>query len=414
MRIAQINMVTHSSTGKIMLQIAECGREAGHEMYTFSVPGFSIRHPEKLVHFENHKYLGTRIEHAVHYVLGKKFGRLGYFSHFATLKLISDFKKIKPDIIHIHNIHNWCLNFPLLFSYLKRCGAKIVWTLHDCWSFTGQCPCFDMAGCDKWKTGCYNCPQCDVYPQTDIDRSAKMYEKKKEWFLGVPNMALVTPSKWLADLVKQSFMGEYPVKVIPNGIDLSVFSPRSSSFKKIYGCEGKTVLLGVAFDWGERKGLDVFSQLAKRFDDCFKIVLVGIPNELAANMPDNIICIGKTKSQEELAEIYSAADIFVNPTREDNFPTVNMEALACGTPVITFNTGGCPEVVDSSCGIVVPRNDIDALCEKILYVAENKPFDKASCIKRAEQFDKNDRFKEYLDFYGELLIERGVENEKGR
>lgn len=402
MKVAQINMVPNSSTGRIMLQIARTGRERGHEMYTFSVPGFSIRHPEKLVPYQGHEYVGTALDHAVHFVLGIALGRNGYFSHYTTWRLIRRLKQIRPDVIHLHNIHNWSLNFPMLFRYLKKSGAKVVWTLHDCWTFTGQCPYFDMVGCDKWKTGCYECPQCDVYPQTRIDRSRQMYRKKQKWFLGIPDMTLVTPSNWLAELTKQSYMGIYPVRVIPNGIDLSAFAPVQSDFRERTGCQDRFLILGVSFGWNARKGLDVFQELARRLDDRFRIVLVGTDDETDAVLPENIISIHRTHDQKELAEIYTAADVFVNPTREDNFPTVNLEALACGTPVITFRTGGSPESLDESCGCVVEKDDVDALEREIRRIEQERPYSHLGCTERAKCFHMNDRFADYIDLYEEI------------
>lgn len=396
-------MVATSSTGKIMLQIAQCGRKCGHEMSTFSIPGFSISHPEKLVAYPGHRYVGTPFEHAVHYVLGLHTGRNGYFSVFTTMQLIRELKKIDPDIIHLHNIHNWSLNFSMLFRYLRKSRAKVVWTLHDCWTFTGQCPYFDMVDCRKWKTGCYECPQCNVYPETKLDRSRQMYRKKQEWFLGIRDMTLVTPSAWLASLTKQSYMGCYPIRVIHNGIDLEKFGYRESDFRTRYHCENKIILLGVAFGWGARKGLDVFVELSRRLDSRFQIVLVGTNEATDALLPENIISIHTTQNQDELAQIYSAADCFVNPTREDNFPTVNLEALACGTPVITFRTGGSPECIDETCGYVVDKDDIDAMERKIRHVADSKPFPADACRRRAEKFDMYDRFAEYIELYEHIM-----------
>lgn len=403
MKIAEINMVPNSSTGKIMLQIAEAGRRKGHEVYTFSVPGFSIRHPEKLVAYPGHQYVGNAVDHAAHYVLGVALGRNGYFSHFTTCQLIRRLKQIKPDIIHLHNLHNWSFNFPMLFRYIKKSGAKVVWTLHDCWTFTGQCPHFDMIGCEKWKTGCYECPQCDGYPQTRVDRSRQMYQKKQEWFLGIPDMTLVTPSEWLAELTRKSFMGCYPVQVIHNGIDRSAFSPAKSDFRERYNCQDRFLILGVSFGWSARKGLDVFQELAKRLDERFRIVLVGTDEAVDAELPENIISVHRTHDQKELAGIYSAADCFVNPTREDTFPTVNLEALACGTPVITFRTGGSPETVDDTCGCVVEKNDVEALEQQILRIQRARPYSAQSCVERAKCFDSKDRFAEYVELYEQIM-----------
>lgn len=212
-------------------------------------------------------------------------------------------------------------------------------------------------------------------------------------------MTIVTPSKWLADLVRKSFLKEYPVKVINNGIDLSVFRPRESDFRQRYGLEDKYILLCVAFAWGKRKGLDVLIELSKRLDKRYQIVLVGTSENTEKQLPENIVSIRKTQNQQQLAEIYSAADLFVNPTREENFPTVNIESLACGTPVLTFQTGGSPEVIDETCGAVVDKEDVDAMQREIERICTEKPYTQGACIARAQNFDKKDKFDEYVDLY---------------
>ena len=415
MKIAEINMVSYASTGKIMLQIAEWGRKCGHEVKTFSFPGFSVRHPEKLVPIEGHSYVGTSVEHMAHYVFGVYTGLNGYYSHFTTLKLISELKKFSPDIIQIHNIHNWCVNLPMLFRYLKSCNASIVWTLHDCWTFTGHCPYFDIVGCEKWKTECHDCEQCSVYPEIKIDTSRMMHRKKKEWFSGFRDLTLVTPSQWLSGCAKESFLREYPIKVINNGIDLSVFKPIESNFREKWNIpDDKQILLGVSFGWGERKGLDVFIELEKRLDpDKYQIVLVGTDENVDASLPEGIISIHRTNDQIELAEIYTATDLFVNPTREEVFGLVNVEALACGTPVVTFRSGGSPECIDDTCGIVVEKNDVDAMEQAILYITKDKPFSAESCMAYAENFDMQQRFADYIKLYEQIMDEKaGLTNEQ--
>ena len=401
MKIAEINMVAIGSTGKIMLQIAERAREKGHIVKTFSTNVFSTKY-KKLPPPPNgdHEYFGSYFENGIHTFLGKITGHNGSFSRFSTFRLIRKLKKFNPDVIHLHNLHAFCINLPMLFGYIKKNNIKTVWTLHDCWSFTGHCPHFDMIGCDKWKSGCYNCPQFNSdYLHTYRDVSKKMYKLKKKWFTGVKDMTLVTPSNWLAGLVKESFLKEYSVKVIHNGIDLSIFKPTESNFREKYNCKEKFIVLGVSFGWGVKKGLDVFIELSKRLDERFQIVLVGTSDDIDAQLPSNIISIHQTQNQQELAEIYTAADLFVNPTREDTFPTVNIESLACGTPLVTFNTGGSPEVCDETCGIVVPKDDTDALFDAIYNIHDNKPFSKEACIERAKAFDKNDKFLEYVKLY---------------
>lgn len=214
-------------------------------------------------------------------------------------------------------------------------------------------------------------------------------------------MALVTPSKWLCDLAKESFMKDYPIKVINNGIDLSIFKPTESDFREKYGLTDKKVILGVASDWGKRKGLDVFTELSDRLDDSYRIVLVGIDGK-AQNLPEKIITVKRTENQKELAEIYTAADLFVNPTREENYPTVNMESLACGTPVLTFKTGGSPEIIDSTCGTAVEADDVDAMEKEILRICQEKPYSDKACLERAKDFDMYDRFEEYVELYKEV------------
>jgi glycosyltransferase involved in cell wall biosynthesis len=228
-----------------------------------------------------------------------------------------------------------------------------------------------------------------------------MWRLKKKWFTGVEDMTIVTPSQWLAGLVKESILKDYTVKVIHNGIDLSIFKSMPNNFREKYGIpENKKILLGVAFGWGIRKGLDVFLELEKRLDPHkYQIVLVGTDDKVDKQLPAGIISIHRTQNQQELAEIYTAADLFVNPTREENYPTVNMESLACGTPVLTFRTGGSPEILDENTGAVVDCDDIDALEQEIVRICDKKPHSMEACLTRAKSFDMNERFEEYIKLY---------------
>lgn len=399
MRIVQLNMVPHGSTGKIMLQIAQVARDMGHDARTYSTEPFSIRGKPEPFAAEGHFQWGNFYENMIHYIVGSMLGRNGCYSRYGTRKLLRELDEFKPDVLHLHNLHSHCINLPMLFRYIKKRNIRTIWTLHDCWPFTGQCPYFDMEGCDKWKTGCYHCTQLMTYPKSRIDNSRQMYRQKKKWFTGVGDLTLVTPSQWLADLTKESFLQGYPVKVIHNGIDLSVFKPTESDFRNQHHCEEKKVLLGVASGWGRRKGLDVIIELAKRLDDSYQIVLVGTDERIEQQLPGNIISIRQTQNQQELAQIYSAADLFVNPTREDNFPTVNMEAIACGIPVLTFRTGGSPEIPDKSCGAVVEKDNVDAMEQQIRRICTDRPFTQTACLKRAEAFDMNLKYKEYVQIY---------------
>ena len=326
------------------------------------------------------------------------WGNYGFQAKRATKRLIAELERIAPDIVHLHNLHGHNVHLDILFSYIKRKNIRVFWTFHDCWAFTGYCPHYDMIGCAQWQSGCRNCPQRTHYSWF-FDRSAMLYEKKKQLFSGI-NLTIITPSQWLADQVKQSFLKDYPVEVIHNGIDLSVFSPKESNFREKYGVGDRFLVLGVAFGWGKRKGLDVFIRLAQRLDpDKFQIVLVGTDETVDRQLPSNMISIHRTQNQMELAEIYSAADLFVNPTREDTFPTVNMESLACGTPVLTFRTGGSPECIDESCGRVVDCDDEEALFQEILRIAAETPFSSEACRERALSFSEEEKYKEYIKLY---------------
>ena len=411
MNIVSLNTTHLGSTGKIMLQISALAREEGHHATSFSTRGFaslSLR-PLRIIPnpkppaLPGHRVYGSLLSSLVHDTLGIVTGYNGCFSMIATCRLIGEIRRLQPDLIHLHNLHGNNVNLFLLFSYLKRAQIPVVWTLHDCWSFTGRCPYFDMLRCDKWKDGCGGCP-CPKhdYPAAYRDRTARMWQLKKRWFTGVKDMTLVTPSHWLAGLVKQSFLSEYTVRVMHNGIDLSVFHPAESDFRRRHGIPDSTyIVLGVAFDWGRRKGLDVFTALAERLGRSYQIVLVGTDGEVDRLLPQSILSIHRTQDQRELAEIYTAADVFVNPTREDNFPTVNLEALACGTPVITFNTGGSPEALDESCGSVVACDDTDALEREIIRVCRERPYSREACRTRAEAFDQRSRLRQYIALYHE-------------
>ena len=392
MRILEINTVNFGSTGHIMLRIADLARSEGHE----AICSFYARRNKPAD--KNTIYIGNKISHNLHKKFSKYTGYNGRLSVISTWNFLQKVKKFNPDIIHIHNLHDRFINVPMLFKFIKKNNIKVIWTLHDCWSFTGQCVHFTIAGCDKWKTGCHDCPQIHVYPASNVDRTKKMWELKRQWFTGVKDMTIVTPSVWLSNLVKESYLKDYPVKVINNGIDLSVFKPTESDFRAKNDLDGKFIILGAASIWEKRKGIDVFIELAKRLDDRFKIVLVGTNDEDDKILPDNIISIHRTSNQKELAEIYSAADLFFNPTREENYPTVNMEAIACGTPVMTFKTGGSPEIIDDKTGVVVEDN-IDAIEQKILSIYETRPFKPEDLEARAKGFSADDKFAQYLRLF---------------
>jgi glycosyltransferase involved in cell wall biosynthesis len=309
--------------------------------------------------------IGSPMAFKAHGLRSRLLDDHGFGSAAATAKFLQWVKAYDPDVIWLHNVHGYYIHLPLLFTYLKSCGKKILWTLHDCWAFTGHCAYFDFVGCDKWKTGCHHCPQKGSYPASvGLDNSKRNYENKKFLFTGIPDLQLIVPSFWLKSRVEQSFLREYPVEVVYNTINTDIFRPTDSNFREIHGLQGKQILLGVAGVWEERKGMRDFVSLAGMVTEDQKIVLVGVPEDLAQTLPENILALPRTKSARELAQVYTAADVFVNPTYEDNLPTVNLEARACGTKVVCYNTGGCPETLGEG-DVLVPKGDVQKLYEAI-------------------------------------------------
>lgn len=395
MKVVQINTVYGSgSTGKICAGISTALTDEKIENYVIYTLGNSS--------FPN----GIKCKQALPKIQTLKsriLGNYGFNSVKTTNKMLEELEQLQPDIVHLHNLHGHNCNLEILMSYFKEKKMKVFWTFHDCWTFTAYCPYYDMEKCDKWKTGCHDCAQRKRYSWF-FDRSAALYERKKHIFTGL-DLTIITPSRWLSDQVKMSFLRECPVKVIHNGIDLDVFQPRVSQFRQTHHItEKKCILLGVASKWVPRKGADVFIRLAESLNpEKFQIVLVGTDDRVDKLLPKNIISIHRTENQIQLAEIYSAADLFVNPTREEVLGLVNLEALACGTPVITFCTGGSPECIDENTGTVVACDDEEALYQEILRIAEERPYSPEDCRKRALQFSEQEKYTQYYMLYKQSL-----------
>lgn len=399
MKIVEINGTNYASTGNIALNIAKTARKNGFEVFTCC----KNSKKSKEYKYNNQIYIGSRLERVLSEQLATITGNKDSYNYFGTRKFIKQLKQIKPDLIHMHIMHDTYINISMFFKYLYETNTPIVWTCHDCYAITGQCVYFDAVKCGKWKTGCKNCPQLKRYPNTFVDKTDKLWNKKKELFNSIKNMTIVTPSEWMADLVKQSYLNKKDIKVINNGIDLDKFKPTDSSFRKKYNLENKKIILGVGYIWNNRKGINDFIELSKRLSSDYQIVLVGTNDEVDKKLPSNIISIHRTFNQEELIEIYSAADVFVNPTYEDNFPTVNIEALACGTPVITYKIGGSAEPINDKCGSVVEKGNIDNLQKQIETVCTKKPYSRQDCISQARHYDMNDKYFEYIELFNDLL-----------
>lgn len=356
MKVLQINSVCGiRSTGRICTDIADVLTANGHEC--------KIVYGRETVPEKYKKYavrIGSNTDVKLHALESRLFDNSGFGSKKATNDFIKWVKEYDPDVIHLHNIHGYYINIEILFNYLKSCNKRIIWTLHDCWPFTGHCSYFTMVKCEQWKAHCSYCVQKHCYPSSILaDHCKSNFERKRALFSGIKDMTLITPSKWLADLVSESFLKKYPVKVIHNGIDLSVFKPTESDLRKKYGLTDKKVILGVASVWDERKGLDDFIKLSDLLDRQYQIVLIGLSDRQLKKMPDNVIGIKRTDSVTELAQWYTTADVFINLTYEDNYPTVNLEAQACGTPCITYRTGGSVESVPEE--NIVDAGDISTI-----------------------------------------------------
>lgn len=386
------------STGKIVEGIADTLAAQGHEAY-IAYGYFKSNRPNTLK-----LKFGGRYQNFYEIMKCRITGYFGFTSKRATYKLIRWIEEVQPDAINLHILHSGYVHIEILFDFLAKKNIPIVWTFHDCWAFTGHCAHFTRVKCDKWKNGCYACPEKDSYPiRYFFDRSKEQYARKKAAFTSVENMAVVTPSRWLADLVKQSFMGYGSVDVIHNGIDLNIFKPTQSDVKSKYGIEGKKLVLAVAASWGKRKGLSYLYELAEKLPkDKYQIMIVGLNESQLRELPKNVIGIGRTGSQKELVEIYSAADVLVNPTLEDTYPTVNLESIACGTPVVTFKTGGSPESVTNETGAVVECGDMDDLLDKVITWSQKSA--KQVCRDYAERnFNKQDRFVDYVRLFEEIV-----------
>lgn len=419
------------STGRICLNIAKEIEATGNNV--------RIAYGRGTVPKEAQKYavrIGTELSWRVHAIKTRLFDLHGFSSSKATIDFLKWADEYKPDVIWLHNIHGYYINIEILFAWIKKHPSiEVKWTLHDCWAFTGHCSHFSFVKCNQWQKECTNCPQRRSYPKNILFSDiSKNFKRKKIAFSGVKNLTLITPSKWLADLTRNSFLNVYPVKVEYNTIDNNIFKPTYSDFRNKYGLQNKYIILGVANNWDERKGIQDFYKLAQMLNDSYVIVLVGLTKKQINEVPkiikgyklskgfnnlnnsfvfskdykkeqnkiflgnddfkmidkknefsrtncretnlingslvveqniealymaitgnkfqrclglgcDKIICLLKTKSAHDLASLYTVADIFVNPTYEDTYPTVNLEALACGTKVITYDTGGCRETL---------------------------------------------------------------------
>lgn len=400
-KILQINGVSNfGSTGKIVKGIEKEILNEGWK--SFVAYGRDAGEPDA-----DDIRIGSKVDNILH-ALGTRFtDRHGLFSQNATLGFLKKIDAINPDIIHLHNIHGYYINYEILFRYIREKNIPVVWTLHDCWSFTGHCVHFEYVNCFKWESECRQCIQTDHYPKSYVDHSTKNYLLKKKMFNMPENMVIVPVSEWLSGMVKRSFLKKYPDTVVHNGIDLRKFRLMDNfheSLKK-YNLHNVKYALSVASIWDFRKGLEELHKLAPLLAEEYRLVVVGLTEQQIKKLPKEIVGLQRTDNVEELVALYNGAQVFVNPTLEDSFPTTNLEALACGTPVVTYRSGGSPESIDDTTGKVVEKNDLKSLLEATeIYLKSDKDIFKANCRSRAENFfDENLNFKKYISIYKNIF-----------
>ncbi len=396
-KLLQINCCLNLSTGKIAQQIGELAISKGWESW-IAYSGRAATVPSK----SNIIRVGNYFDACIHYGMQKIFDNEGLNSSCQTRKLLKKIDELRPDVVHLHNIHDHWLNYRLLFQYLAKNNIPVVWTQHDQWATTGHCM-YNLCGCERWKTECHDCPVSKWY---SLDCSRRNFRLKKELLAAIPSLTIVPVSDWLGNNIRQSHLKDRPIEVIHNGIDIHTFSPQPTDAHERYGIDKrKKIILGVAALWDARKGLNDFYALAKRLPkEEYAIVIVGRLTEEVALSEDGcqMVFVPQTQNMLELAQLYSSASVFVNPTYQDNYPTTNLEAIACGTPVITYATGGSPESVDESTGAVVTQGDIDGLLANIEKLTSGDYTE--ACRRKAEaEFDNSKCFNPYISLYNKSL-----------
>ena len=400
-KLLQINPVVrlNTSTGRIMREIGELAIASGWESYV-AYSGARDGRPEHTSHLVP---VGDKLDLAVHAVATRLFDAHGLASRRATRQLIRRIREIDPDIIHIHNIHGYFLNYPMLCKYLKESGKPIIWTVHDCWIYTGHCYYYSAAHCDKWRTGCGHCPQKRAFPASLLfDRSARNWRDKQRAFGSLDNLTIVPVSDWIRQEMASSFLADKHFQVFHNGIDLNTFRPEAAEGTPRR--EG-TVILGVASLWHEEKGFEDLVKLAGMLRSDEHLVMIGRMSEgQRQRMPAGVEMIERTENAGKLAALYATATAFVNPTWQDNYPTVNLEAVSCGTPVVTYRTGGSVESVTDGTGFVVEQGDVEGMLARVRELAAG---DRAATAERCRayalaHFRKEDCYQNYIRLYENL------------
>lgn len=398
MKIAYLNACGNGSTGHIVDKLKEICENNGISVISIYARESCVRQDKTTVRCFN------KFDFYIDGILTRLLDNHGLNSKVNTRRILKVLRDFKPDIIHIHNLHGYWINYPMLFNYIKENNIKVVWTFHDCWHITGHCTHFDYVQCDKWKIGCHNCEQLKEYPASSFyDGSKRNYNFKKKYFTSIDDMVIVTPSQWLQSKVKESFLNKYNVRVINNGVDISVFKPSVDIEKKksILSQGFKHIILGVAATWNERKGLKYILKIADKEPEWY-FVIIGSISQKSIIKADykNVFFINRTENVQILCDWYSIADVFVNPTLEDTYPTTNLESIACGTPVVTYATGGSEEIVRiSKFGEVSKERNSKSLHDSVKNVLDN-----AELVIAADfNLDAQVKYQEYLQLYNQIV-----------
>ncbi|WP_286332856.1 glycosyltransferase [Duncaniella freteri] len=393
--LLQINVTANSgSTGKIAEDIGSLAIEKGWDSWI----AYGRGTPKSL---SNLIRIGNNWDMRIHGIETRLFDNHGLASRHTTKDFIKVIDKLNPDLIHLHNIHGYFLNYPLLFDFIKHWGGPVIWTLHDCWTYTGHCSHYSYVGCNKWQNCCNNCIQKNRYPASLwLDRSMRNLDCKKDAFLGCKNLHIVTVSDWLQQEVRKSFLKDYYITTIYNGIDTSVFQPKQSATKN-----SKKIILGVANVWDSRKGLDDFIELRKKLPDNFSIVLVGLSQSQIKGLPKGIIGMQRTESIGQLVELYSMADVYVNTSVEETLGMTTIEAMSCGTPAIVYNSTACPEVIENKFCSVVKQEDIDSLANAVIKTISQSNDSIVEVLRQwvDTNFNKDKNYKKYIDLYESMI-----------
>lgn len=396
MKVAQINAVCEfGSTGRIVCELSDYLHEQNIENQIFYGNGTTQR--------ENAVYIGTPFDHKLHAILSRLSGKQGYFSRRATQRFLEQLKEFQPDIVHLHNLHGNYMNLPLLFDFLAENKIATVITLHDCFFFTGKCVHYTLADCNRWQSECGNCPQLQSgNPSWLFDKTKNMLQDKRRWLERILQLGIIGVSQWVTEEAEKSILTcASQIETIYNWIDVNTFAPHTSNIRKKLNLEGKFIILGVSVSWAQDKGVEDFNRLAALLDDRFQIVLVG---QKVVALHEKILHIERTADVQMMSDLYAAADVFYNPTRRETFGKVTAEALACGTPVIVYDTTACPELVGEGCGYIEAIGDVETVRHRILDMQRVHKDYTLACRAFAEKnFAKDRLLKDTLDFYQELL-----------